>query len=251
MKITCLLLILLSVANAFAQPTSGGPFIHSHNDYYQKEPLLCALSAAAKSIEIDLFLHDDKLVVAHSKSEIKKSKTLEELYILPLKKYLSETSNVHDFHLMIDIKSEPFQTLAKIELVLKQYPEIFSTNGIQVIISGNRPNPNKYVEYANFIWFDGREASDAEEPGGERIAMISQNLSKFTRWRGRGEITEKDKIKLESFIAQCHAKNKPVRLWNTGDNKNMYTFLYAMGVDYINTDKPKVLRTFIDSKNGK
>jgi len=231
--------------SSFSQLNPDGPFIHSHNDYAQKKPLISALDAGAKSIEIDVFLHHHELVVAHSKSEIEIDNTIENLYIQPLKKYLSETKDVQKFHFLIDIKSEATSTLAEIEKTLKKYPSLFSQKGIQVIISGNRPNAEDYSNYANFIWFDGREAKDAKGPNGDRIGMISQNLSKFTRWRGDGEISAKEKSELEEFINKCHKQNIHVRLWNTGDTKKIYELLYALGVDYINTDNPAMLKKFL------
>lgn len=249
MKYLPIILFLLCTINTFAQLSSATSHIHSHNDYLQGKPLLVALEAGAKSIEIDVFLINDSLFVAHSQREIINTNTLENLYILPLKKYLAENQQKHDFHLMIDIKSEPVSTLNAIQQCLKNYPGIFSKEGIQVIISGNRPKPESYSSYANFIWFDARSPSDIDGEGGNRMAMISQNISEFTKWRGRGTIPENDKKELVEFIKESHKKNKPVRLWNTADNETMYKFLSSIEVDYINTDHPKELRKYLDSQN--
>lgn len=249
MKILSIILLLLCTINTYAQLNSTTSHIHSHNDYLQKKPLLGALEAKAKSIEIDVFLINDSLFVAHTEREVSFTKTLENLYILPLQKYLAENQQKHEFHLMIDIKSEPISTLAAIQKCLEKYPDIFSKKGTQVIISGNRPMMEGYTSYAEFIWFDARNPSDIEGEGSKRIAMISQNISKFTKWRGRGILHEKDKKELVEFINESHKKNMPVRLWNTGDNETMYEFLRSIGVDYINTDHPKALRIFLDSQN--
>lgn len=245
MKTLSIVFFALWSISCFAQLDSKGPFIHSHNDYVQTEPLFGALKAGAKSIEIDVFLHHGELVVAHSNSEIKKENTLENLYIRPLTKYLAETKISHNFHFLIDIKSEAISTLSEIEKTLKKYPDLFYKGGIQVIISGNRPKAENYSNYAEFIWFDGREPADAKDSGGSRVAMISQNLSKYTRWRGDGKIPVDERNTLIDFITQCHAVNKPVRLWNTGDSEEIYHFLFAAGVDYLNTDNPKALQTFL------
>lgn len=242
------LLFLFAATNLFAQQNPAPPYIHSHNDYLQEIPLLGALNAGAKSIEIDIFLQNDSLFVAHSKREIQNKNTLKNLYILPLKTYLSENKTRHDFHLMIDIKSEPVSTLGAIQKTLKKYPHIFSKDGIQVIISGNRPKAESYSSYVEFIWFDARSPAEINGIGGDKIKMISQNLSRFTKWRGEGTIPAKEKTELLEFINQSHKTNRPIRLWNSGDNKKMYKFLCSIGVDYINTDNPKSLREFIDSR---
>ena len=249
--ISTLLLALFISGLSLAQLNTALPNIHSHNDYLQNNPLFGALEAKAKSIEIDLFYRNGSLLVAHNQRDIKHANTLENLYIRPLKKYLVENKTHHNFHLMIDIKTEPVSTLNAIQETLKKYPEIFSTKGIQIVISGHRPKPENYNSYADFIGFDGREASDAEGTGGDKIAVISQNLSKFTHWRGKGEIPANEKNELISFITQCHNQNKMVRLWNSGDNEIMYQFLCEIGVDYINTDDPQKLRKFLDSRKSK
>ena len=247
MKISVLILFVLTVFCASAQQFSAVPFVHSHNDYLQEKPLVGALEAGAKSIEIDLFLQDGKLMVAHTKAEIKKGNTFEDQYILPLKKYLSEKDVEHEFHFMIDIKSESVSTLKKIQKTLEKYPELFSKDGVQVVISGNRPKPSTYSEYANFIWFDGRKPIDVDVPGGNRIALISQNLSKFTRWRGEGKIPLKEEQNIVLFLKECHTRNVPVRFWNSGDSEKMYEFLVKAGVDYINSDKPTIVQKYLQS----
>ena len=244
MRSIVFILFCLCAVNTVAQQKKG-PYIHSHNDYLQSSPLIDALSAGAKSIEIDVFLHEGTLAVAHTKSEIIPENTLENLYVFPLIEYVEKNKQAHDFHFMIDIKSAPTSTLSEIENTLKKYPDIFSREGVQVIISGNRPKPKTYNDYAEFIWFDGRIPRDAEGLGNTRIAMISQNLSKFTCWRGEGKVPDEDKNQLKKFIDDCHQQHKPVRVWNTGDSEQMYDFLLSMGVDYINTDRPELLKQFL------
>lgn len=249
MKFLPIILFYFCAINTFAQINFATSHIHSHNDYLQKKPLFGALEARAKSIEIDVHFINDNLFVAHSQREIQETNTLENLYVRPLKKYLTENQQTHEFHLMIDIKSEPVSTLNAIQECLKKYPSIFSKEGIQVIISGNRPKPESYSSYAEFIWFDARSPSDINGEPGNRIAIVSQNISKFTKWRGRGNLPKKEKKVLVDFINESHKKNKPVRLWNTADNETMYKFLHSVGVDYINTDHPKALRKYLDLQN--
>lgn len=251
MKNQLFLLCLLFAVQSMAQTRKVIPAIHSHNDYLHETPLFGALKAGARSIEIDVFLVDEFLIVAHTKKEIFTENTLESLYIQPLKKFLASTKEKPEFHFMIDIKSEAYSTLKEIDATLKKYPELFSPNGIQVIISGNRPKSEDYKNYSPFIWFDGRHPADIQQTGGERIAMISQNLSKFTKWRGEGKISSDEKNQLVDFIKKCHKYNKPVRFWNAGESKEMLDFLYSINVDYISTDSPFTVKNFIDNKLSK
>jgi hypothetical protein len=43
---------------------------HAHNDYLHDRPLLDALDAGFSSVEADIFLVDDQLLVAHTAREI-------------------------------------------------------------------------------------------------------------------------------------------------------------------------------------
>ena len=57
---------------------------HSHNDYHHKHPLFDALDSGFCSVEADVFLKDAVLLVGHSRFELKKERTLEALYLVPL-----------------------------------------------------------------------------------------------------------------------------------------------------------------------
>lgn len=251
MKLLISYLLLLFALPSFSQKSSWIPLIHSHNDYLQERPLLGALEAGAKSIEIDVFLVEGSLVVAHTRKEIIKENTLESIYIKPLQKFLASQKEKPVFHFMIDIKSEAYSTLEEIDKTLKKYPGIFSKNGIQVIISGNRPKSQDYSNYSTFIWFDGRQPSDVQQAGGDRIAMISQNLSKFTKWRGTGKVSPEEKSLLVDFIKQCHNHNKPVRFWNAGECEEMLEFLFTIHADFISTDSPFLVEEFLKRKLSK
>ena len=68
-----------------AEETKPVPQAHAHNDYYHQRPLLDALSHGFCSVEADIFLVDGKLLVGHSRSELKPNNTLERLYLDPLR----------------------------------------------------------------------------------------------------------------------------------------------------------------------
>src|SRR5882762_4628435 len=69
---------------ATAQPT---PLIHAHahNDYEHTRPLLDALDHGFCSVEADIYLVDGKLLVAHDRSKVKAERTLQSLYLDPLR----------------------------------------------------------------------------------------------------------------------------------------------------------------------
>jgi len=69
---------------------------HAHNDYEHARPLLDALDRGFCSVEADVWLVDGQLLVAHDRGKAKPGRTLQALYLDPLrarddfKKFLSE-----------------------------------------------------------------------------------------------------------------------------------------------------------------
>ncbi|MCL6265001.1 hypothetical protein [Flagellimonas myxillae] len=94
--------------------------IHSHNDYEQRVPFWDAFSAGAKSIEADVFFKDGELFVAHEREHIRMGRTLETLYLMPLKRAEKIYGGEHlGFQLMIDVKTEAYITLEAIVAALE------------------------------------------------------------------------------------------------------------------------------------
>src|SRR5213596_3180460 len=58
---------------------------HAHNDYEHKRPLLDALDHGFCSVEADIWLINGKLFVAHDFRDVKTNRTLESLYLEPLR----------------------------------------------------------------------------------------------------------------------------------------------------------------------
>src|SRR5436309_14120287 len=67
------------------------PRAHAHNDYEHARPLLDALDHGFCSIEADVWLVEGKLLVAHDRNKVKAERTLQTLYLEPLR----ERARVH------------------------------------------------------------------------------------------------------------------------------------------------------------
>jgi hypothetical protein len=61
------------------------PRAHPHNDYWRKRPLQDALECGFCSVEADTFLVGDQLLVGHDPHELRPERTLESLYLAPLR----------------------------------------------------------------------------------------------------------------------------------------------------------------------
>ncbi len=250
--LTSALAILFSLAVS-AQTTSTNRG-HSHNDYHQNIPLLQAYYAGMGSIEADVFLKDGELFVAHETAEIKPGRTLEKLYLSPLAELYRENgsqvfkSSSQKLQLVIDIKQDHVQVLNKLIAELKQFENVFNSvrnsNGIKIVISGDMPKPVDFIKWPNYIEFDGRPETKYNNEELSRVAMISQDIKKYSVWNGKGVPTPSDYAKLKKVIDDAHNVGKPFRFWATADSPNTWIVLSHLGVDWINTDHPTQLSDF-------
>ncbi|EPQ56206.1 hypothetical protein GLOTRDRAFT_40068 [Gloeophyllum trabeum ATCC 11539] len=141
--------------------------IHSHNDYEQPAPLLKALSYGAASVEADVWLVEDELLVGHTESELSSNRTLSSLYLDPLQDLIRianldreddgvsrgvfDTAPKLSLQLLIDLKTDGSETFNKLYEYLEPlrsagylttvvpaspYP-IFSPSVVTVIGTGN------------------------------------------------------------------------------------------------------------------
>ncbi len=214
--------------------------LHSHNDYEQSIPFWTAYESGLNSIEVDVFLKNDSLYVTHSESEIINDRTIESLYLTPLSKVISSQSDsMKKLQILVDIKSESQPTLNKLEKTLNYYPEIIDKENISIVISGNRPDPKKYVDYPDFIVFDYQSLDPLENDKiWSKIALISLNFKNYSSWNGVGNISAEDFTKLDSIIRLAHSYGKPFRFWGTPDSEIAWEVFRKLRIDYINTDKP-------------
>ncbi|MBB6502771.1 alkaline phosphatase [Pedobacter cryoconitis] len=246
--------LLLLTIDSQAQQSLSANAGHSHNDYKQNIPLLRAYYAGMGSIEADVFLKEGQLFVAHELKEIKPGATLVKEYLEPLYKLYKQNGN-HPYadpklklQLVIDVKEDYQHVLPQLLKELKPFQDMVNrpTNpdAVSIVISGDMPVPEKFKDYPEIISFDGRPTTVYTDEQLERIAMISDELTHYTVWNGKGTPTKIDELKLKAVIDAAHQKNKPFRFWATQDSPNTWVELEKFGVDWINTDAPEKLRDF-------
>lgn len=233
-------LILLFIIN---YEISGQQYkkIHSHNDYKQEIPFWSSASAEVDAIEIDIFLKDNNLFVAHESDEIETQKTLQNLYLNPLKSAISSgfVAKKKTLQLLIDVKTEAYSTLKTLIEQLKKYPSIINNKKIRIVISGSRPKPKDYVKYPQYIYFDFQTGEFSKSPAIlSKIALVSYSFKDLSVWNGKGKIVKAENDAIKKRIKKVHALGKPIRFWATPDSKSAWKALSDLGVDYINTDKP-------------
>lgn len=252
-----LILLLVCVFNVTkAQYTTLNA--HSHNDYEQKTPFYLAYNAQFGSIEADIWAVDGELFVAHNKTGITTTNTLDHLYIQPIvalfKKHGGRVSvdPSYTFQLLIDLKTEVEPTLTLLTEKLKKYPEVFNPsvnkNAVCITITGNRPDPSGFKKYPDFIFFDGNITRKYDTEQLKRVGIYSENLAVFTSWKGKEAIPVKEEIRLKQIIDSVHGINKRIRFWNAPDTSDAWRALMKLKVDLINTDHIPELSAFLKTK---
>jgi alkaline phosphatase len=230
---------------------------HSHNDYEQPTPFWMAWREQFGSIEADIWLVGDKLLVGHSREEIRSGRTLEEYYLKPLLACIEKNKGrpyadtARRLQILIDVKTDSVTTLQALISLLDKFPILERTPLLTWAISGKRPPAAQYASYPSFISFDGilhdHYASDALS----RIVMMSDDLRYYTHWDGRSSIPAADKKALEEAIAAAHRLHLPVRLWDAPDFPSAWLGLEELGVDYINTDHIHELAVWLAGGSGR
>ncbi|RYY54056.1 MAG: alkaline phosphatase, partial [Chitinophagaceae bacterium] len=225
---------------------------HSHNDYEKKSPFTDAYAAGFGSIEADVFLQGNELLVAHSKDQLNPSRTLRSVYLDPIVKAITENGGMiykdssRMLQLMIDFKTEGAATMAALLQVLNGYPVITSNPSVRIVISGNRPDISSWNSLPAYIWFDGELEKNYTTAQLARINMLSTNFASYSKWNGKGRLAEAELLTIQGLIKKSHDAGKKIRFWNAPDILNSWYAFLDEGVDYINTDQVAAISKFFE-----
>ncbi len=223
--------------------------IHSHNDYERQRPFFEAYEAKVAIIEVDIFLVGDSLIVAHGRQQINVKNTLNKLYLNPIASFYKQFNNKvsadqkYTFSLMIDVKDDWNVIYPILKREIEKYGIVFNRSknkcAIQIVISGNRPQPNAFHSYPKWLFFDGLPNINYTRTDFKRVSMISDKFSNYTDWSGEGNISKVDKLKLQAAVKKANYKNRDFRFWGAPDTKDSWIQLIELGNVIINTDKIK------------
>ncbi|MFE9763039.1 phosphatidylinositol-specific phospholipase C/glycerophosphodiester phosphodiesterase family protein [Streptomyces sp. NPDC005808] len=239
---------------------------HAHNDYEHPRPLFDALDHRFGSVEVDIYLVGDQLLVAHDPVDLDPARTIESLYLDPLAaRVKANHGSVYrgyrtPLQLLIDIKTEGSSTYLELDRHLHRYKNLFTTykhgrvypGAVTAVISGDRaartPMEAQSVRRA---FYDGRLADLGSAAPASFVPLISDNWTLNFTWLGNGPFPAAEREKLRGIIAAAHARRQKVRFWATPDlagpaRDALWTELLAADVDYVNTDDLAGLEAFLD-----
>jgi hypothetical protein len=253
--------VLLTRASAYAADDLPLARAHAHNDYEHARPLRDALEAGFSSVEADVWLVNGQLLVAHDLEDVSPQRTLESLYLEPLRQQVqgafATAERLHGLQLLIDVKSEAEPTYRALDDVLARYRDILtvftdggvSEGAVTAVISGNRARELMTRQRVRFAGYDGRSSDLAAGAPSALIPLISDNWTTLFSWRGEGPMPQEQRDKLTAFVRAAHEDGQRVRFWATPDQspvrEAVWRELIAAGVDYVNTDDLAGLASFL------
>lgn len=231
---------------------------HAHNDYLHKRPLLDAIEHGFCGVEADVFLVNGELLVAHTPLELRPERTLQKLYLDPLRTLARDNGgrvyrNGPTLTLLIDIKADPEASYAALAKVLAQYGDIvscvregqFEQKAVTAIVSGERPWKTIAADSVRYVGIDGRLTDLESTAPPDLLPLISDHWGRNFRWTGDGPMPEAERSKLQEVVAKAHDRGRRVRFWATPERVEVWRELRAAGVDLINTDDLAGLQQFL------
>jgi Glycerophosphoryl diester phosphodiesterase family len=255
------------LAGLVAAPASGekpAPAVvplthaHAHNDYEHKRPLFEALENGFGSVEADVFLVDGKLQVGHTRASLRPERTLESLYLDPLRERAKANGGKiypggPTIFLLVDVKTNGKETCAALLKVLEQYDDLlsvtrdgkFEPRAVTVVVSGNCDRETVNAPAVRRAGIDGRPADLDSDVSVAEMPWISASWLTTFRWRGKGPIPDEERTKLKEFADKAHKHGRLVRFWATPELPDFWKEARADGVDLLNTDKLSDLRQFL------
>ncbi|MBL1109048.1 phosphatidylinositol-specific phospholipase C/glycerophosphodiester phosphodiesterase family protein [Streptomyces sp. 5-8] len=240
---------------------------HAHNDYDHQRPLFDALGHRFGSVEADIFLVGDQLLIGHDASELDPSRTLESLYLEPLAaRVKAHHGSVYrgwrrPLQLLVDIKTEGSSTYLELDRHLRRHPHLFTRYAhgrvhpgpVTAVVSGDRAaRVPMEAQSERRAFYDGRLGDLGTSAPASFIPLISDNWTQNFSWTGHGAFPDAERRKLRSITGAAHARGQQVRFWATPDSAGpardaLWSELLAAGVDYLNTDDLAGLEAFLDA----
>jgi len=252
--------VALATAREACAEVKPLPRAHSHNDYEQARPLNEALDNGVCNIEADIFLVDGVLLVAHTRAELNPERTLQGLYLDPLRARCERGGGFvfpdkTGITLLIDIKDEANATYAVLRTVLEGYADMLTEfrddqvtqRAVTVVLSGNRPIETLRAEPVRLAGIDGRFDELAPGTPASLFPWVSMSWPSQFSWRGNDPISDEERDKLGELVRKAHANGQRLRFWGTPPrDASVWPVLDAAGVDILGTDDIPKLRAYFE-----
>ena len=246
----CLLLVVASGVAAEAPCPAPGLPAYAHNDYDNPQPLFDALRLGYRGVEADVFLVEGELRVAHDRKLARSGRTLQSLYLDPLREIVGRCGRVcpdsAPFLLNVEIKEASPATFDSLISLLRRYSEILSgvahgverSKAVEVVLVGwHPPLPDLEGEPLRLVrvQLELVERSMVVDSSAV-VRLVSLNYGKTIRWSGRAPLPASSRAWLEVLQRAKHTTpGRIARVYNVPPRSEIYRLLLASGVDLLGT----------------
>lgn len=231
------------------------PPAHAHNDYAKKHPLFDAIGINIRSVEVDLFLKNDQLIVSHVPLALGMKPTFQNLYLNPLATLIQQNGGTvwpgdsTPLTLYLDFKTGE-GTLEKVKETLLPYWDLLQLQDsistiwgpIQILIDHHEKE--LAADYPRWAQTQKHwdQASIPLSP--DLCPRLSGHYGSIFDWRGKGPIPEAEFAKMKAIADSAHAHGRTVRLYAVPANEAVWQAMLAAGMDWINVDDYQKFRLF-------
>jgi hypothetical protein len=256
--VSCVVTMAVADNQRVAGPVAPLIHGHAHNDYEHKRPLFDALDHGFCSIEADVYLRDGQLLVGHTPEALRPERTLEKLYLVPLRERARANGgriyrDGPTVYLLIDVKTEAKATYLAVDHALTRYADIFSVvddgnyqqRAVTAVISGNRAPDVLAGQRVRYAGLDGRLSDLDSKVPAHQMPWISDRWTAYFHWQGEGPMPAAERTKLRQLVQRVHQAGRLLRFWATPELPAFWRELRAAEVDLINTDHLAELQKFL------
>lgn len=243
-------IIAPAAAAQIACPKSRPLPAYSHNDYENSRPLHGALALGFHGVEADLVLRQGELRVAHSGAESKAGRTMETMYLRPLRAILQECahglSSSTALLLNIELKERSQSAYDSLLAVVARYPDVFeagpseSLAPVEIILVGWSPVLEARTTVERRLGLQYKitaPTSPAAPDQDERVRLISLDYGKTIGWSGKGRVPQHAATWLAGVRrAKGKSGRRLARAYNAPANAPVYRLLLEGGIDLIGTE---------------
>lgn len=241
---------------------------YAHNDYQNDRPLTEALELGFRGVEVDFFLMDGELRVGHDRNETRPGRTVESLYLAPLRRRIRRHGAVQPgggvFFLNIESKLAGEQTYDALHRLLSRYEDILTVvrdgvvhpGPVQVILVGWHPPldtlASQPIRYAAVQAHYRDLPPDHERYPAHLLKLISQNYRDKQLTRTGGAVPPRLRRRLRYLVGVARAvPGRVVRVYNVPTRRDVYDALLDCGVDLIGTKDIEGAHRLLSTSNAR
>lgn len=235
-----------------AQPhcPTGELRAYSHNDYNNAHPLFDAVALGYRGVEVDVFLVDGVLRVAHDRKRANHGPALDTAYLMPLRDILSRCDALAAEHspgrplflLNIEIKEQSQETYDAVQIALSKYPDLF----VEHLVAPS-PKARVVATMVGFSGFDGAQIADRRVGvscklvnvnsvgrclNDRRVTMLSVD---FGKTMGRWWTLDSQRTRWLALLRATKSAHPAtiLRVYNAPVDADLYRALFRAGTDVI------------------